>query len=74
MLAGPNVFLRPPEPSDLEVLYNWENNPDLWRVSDTLSPYSKHQISEYLNDPNNDIFMRSLDRYLEAVTGLAAKL
>jgi len=64
MLTGTNVFLRPPEPSDLGVLYDWENNPDLWRVSDTLSPYSKHQISEYLNDPNNDIFMRKQLRFM----------
>jgi diamine N-acetyltransferase len=64
MLSSDKLFLRPPEPTDLDLLYRWENDPELWHVSDTLSPYSKHQIEEYLNDAQNDIFARKQIRFI----------
>ncbi|MDP4226269.1 MAG: GNAT family N-acetyltransferase, partial [Bacteroidota bacterium] len=35
------VRLRALEPSDVEILYNWENDTSVWQISGTLSPFSK---------------------------------
>ena len=36
-----NILIRALEPEDLEYLYKWENDMDLWDVSDTLTPYPR---------------------------------
>lgn len=33
-----NILIRALEPEDLEYLYKWENDMDLWDVSDTPDP------------------------------------
>lgn len=41
--------LRAPEPDDLEFLYQLENDPELWAVSDVLpAPVPRHTLREYL--------------------------
>jgi diamine N-acetyltransferase len=56
LLSGPNIRLRAPEPDDVEVLYDWENDTSVWNVSNTLTPFSKFQIEEYVLNSQNDIF------------------
>jgi len=55
-LQGENIYLRALEPSDLEVLYKWENNPSIWSVSNTLVPFSKFVLEQYLVNAHEDIF------------------
>lgn len=55
-LRGENIFLRALEPDDLEILYKWENNPGIWRVSNTLAPFSKFVLEQYLVNAHEDIF------------------
>ncbi len=55
-LRGENIFLRALEPGDLEILYKWENNPGIWRVSNTLAPFSKFVLEQYLVNAHEDIF------------------
>ncbi len=48
------ITLRAVEPEDLALLYLWENNRDVWHVSNTLVPFSKHQLQQYIDsDPSN---------------------
>ncbi len=42
------IKLRAPEPSDAQLIYNWENDPQVWRAGDTLIPYSMYQIEEFI--------------------------
>lgn len=42
------VHLRALEPSDVDRLYIWENNPDMWRYGFSPAPLSRHQIWEYV--------------------------
>jgi diamine N-acetyltransferase len=43
------VTLRALEPDDLEFLFQLENDPELWAVSDVLpAPISRHALREYL--------------------------
>ena len=49
-LENENLFLRALEPEDLDILYKWENNLELWKYGSTLTPYSKFALRDYLND------------------------
>ena len=55
-LQGENVYLRALEPEDLMFLYSLENNPDIWEISGTLTPYSKQVLQRYLENSHRDIF------------------
>lgn len=57
MLKGENIQLRAIEPSDLEILYQWENDTNIWKVSDTITPLSKHVLTQYLANAHQDIFI-----------------
>lgn len=55
-LRAEHIFLRALEPGDLEVLYKWENDPSIWKVSNTLSPFSRFVLEQYLVNAHEDIF------------------
>ncbi len=56
MLSGKNLQLRAPEPSDMDLLYQWENDTTLWKASNTLIPFSRFQLEEYIMNAKQDIF------------------
>lgn len=64
MLKGTQVYLRAMEPQDLELLYQWENNPANWEVSGTLTPYSKNQLKQFIEDSQHDIFTLKQARFM----------
>ena len=51
------MHLRALEPDDLEFLYALENDPDIWGVSDTLAPVSRHALREYLEHASADFYV-----------------
>ena len=55
-LKGEHIYLRALEPTDLDTLYKWENNPAIWTVSNTLAPFSKFVLEQYLVNAHEDIF------------------
>ena len=55
-LENETIRLRALEPEDLELLYRWENNPDLWELGNTMSPYSRYILKEYIRESHRDIF------------------
>ncbi len=55
-LKGKHVYLRALEPEDLEFLYELENNPAIWEISGTVTPYSKHVLGLYLENAHRDIY------------------
>ncbi len=48
--------LRAPEPSDIDLLYVWENDPEIWFCGNTIAPYSRFILSKYLETAHLDIF------------------
>ena len=48
--------LRPLEPDDIELLYQWENNIEIWNVSNTRTPFSRYILAEYLKESVKDIY------------------
>lgn len=51
-----NITLRPLEPDDIELLYQWENNIEIWNVSNTRTPFSKYILAEYIKESAKDIY------------------
>lgn len=56
MISGKNVFLRALEPTDLDFLYQVENDTSLWGVSGTQIPFSKYLLEQYLQQAHLDIY------------------
>ena len=56
MMNDENILIRALEPEDLEYLYKWENNMDLWDVSDTLTPFSHFTLKKYVDHAHEDIY------------------
>jgi diamine N-acetyltransferase len=56
LMKNQMIKLRPLEPTDLDTLYNWENDTALWVVSDTVAPYSRAALWQYLEAYTGDIY------------------
>jgi diamine N-acetyltransferase len=54
-LENENLRLRALEPEDLDDLYRWENDSELWKYGSTLAPYSKFALRDYLINSLNDL-------------------
>ena len=55
-LKGNSVTLRALEPTDLDFLYDLENDEGVWEVSNTTKPYSRYVLKQYLDNAHRDIF------------------
>ena len=50
------LILRALEPTDLDVLYRWENDEELWHTSATITPFSRKQLWDYIENYDGDIY------------------
>ena len=55
-IQSQHIYLRALESSDLELLYVSENDSSVWRVSNTLTPFSKDILELYLHAAHQDIY------------------
>ncbi|WP_201987449.1 GNAT family N-acetyltransferase, partial [Hymenobacter rubidus] len=51
------MHLRALEPDDLDFLFALENDADIWGVSDTLVPVSRHALRTYLEHASADFYV-----------------
>jgi diamine N-acetyltransferase len=58
------VNLRALEPEDLEILYQWENDPDIWQAGHTLTPFSRYVLKQYLENSHLDIYQTKQLRFI----------
>ena len=57
LLKNETILLRALEPEDLDFLYQWENDADLWQHGSTLTPYSRFTLRNYLSSAlTQDVF------------------
>ena len=69
-LEGRICSLRALEPRDLDVMYGWENDITLWRVSGTVAPFSRHQLSRLIEEQQFDIYAtRQMRLVIESLAG-----
>ncbi|MBT3365238.1 MAG: GNAT family N-acetyltransferase [Flavobacteriales bacterium] len=51
-----DVRLRALEPSDLDQLLQWENNPEHWKAGPRYAPFSKAMMQAYLDAAKRDFW------------------
>ncbi|MDA3953038.1 MAG: GNAT family protein [Bacteroidales bacterium] len=56
ILVGKLTRLRAIEPNDVDLIYEWENNSSIWQLSNTITPFSKHIINQFIENSHQDIF------------------
>ncbi len=56
VLRSHRIILRAPEPEDLEIMYEMENLPEMWAVSNVTVPYSRYTLKRYIENCRNDIY------------------
>ncbi len=55
-LRSEKIRLRALEKTDVELLYRWENDTEIWGVSETLLPFSRHILERFIEEQTKDIF------------------
>jgi diamine N-acetyltransferase len=55
-LSGKNIRLRAIEPADLDIIYTWENDPGNWLISNTITPFSRHVLTRYIQHAHKDLY------------------
>jgi len=57
MIYGEKIYLRAMEPEDVDLLYKWENDTKIWQVSNTVIPFAKHILKDFIENSSNDIYI-----------------
>jgi diamine N-acetyltransferase len=55
-MIGPNLLLRALEPADIDTIFRWENDSRIWHLGNTLAPYSRFAIEQFVLNTDKDIF------------------
>ncbi len=55
-MRSENLQLRALEPTDVDLLYSWENDATLWHLSNVLSPFSRFTLEQYVLNASDDIY------------------
>ena len=63
-LENKYVSLRALELADLDVLYKWENDSNNWVFGNTMAPYSKFTLDEFIKTASYDIFVNKQVRFI----------
>jgi diamine N-acetyltransferase len=64
------IKLRAPEPTDLDWLYIWENDPEVWLSGITLVPFSRFILEKYLETAHLEIFETHQLRLMITLSGI----
>jgi diamine N-acetyltransferase len=63
-LENYNIRLRSLEPEDIDFLYQTENFENYWEISNTITPYSKYILEQYIKNSHQDIFTTKQVRFV----------
>ncbi len=55
-LQDERISLRALEPEDIDLLYEWENKEEIWTVSHTIAPFSRHILALYIQNSDKDLY------------------
>ena len=56
MLENNQIKLRALEPEDIDLLYLWENDTNLWQCGSTLAPWSRFSLKKYIEESYQHIY------------------
>ena len=55
-MKNEELVLRALELTDIDLLYQWENDMKIWEVSNTLTPFSRYQLKIYIEKAQLDLY------------------
>src|SRR5438046_132130 len=55
-LTGQLIHLRAMEPEDIDLMYRWENDSNIWSVSGTVTPFSRFTLEKFIATAHDDIY------------------
>ncbi|MGM0498301.1 MAG: GNAT family N-acetyltransferase [Bacteroidota bacterium] len=55
-LEEKDIKLRAIEPYDSNLIYKWENDSSIWYAGNTIEPFSRHIIDQYVKNAHLDLF------------------
>jgi diamine N-acetyltransferase len=64
MLKKENIVLRSPEPADVDFIFKVENDQSLWHLSNTLTPFSRFDLEQYVMLSDKDIYVTKQARFI----------
>jgi len=64
MITSKKIKLRAVEPSDIDLLFKWENDPKIWHLSNTLIPFSRFDLEQYVLNASKDPFSAKQVRFM----------
>jgi diamine N-acetyltransferase len=66
------IRFRALEPEDIDILFEWENDSEIWEISNTFEPYSKYILAKYIKDSQHDIYeSKQIRMIIETIDGKA---
>lgn len=64
MFSLSDITLRRVDHSDAELLLNWENNKENWRVSDRSEALSMHEIKSFIESQEDEFYQLNQIRFM----------
>ncbi|WP_303013755.1 GNAT family N-acetyltransferase [uncultured Bacteroides sp.] len=55
-LMNDRIYLRAVEPEDMDTMYEMENDPSMWDISNFTVPYSRYVLRQYIENSQCDVF------------------
>lgn len=66
------VRFRALEPDDIDLIFDWENNAEIWDISSTYEPFSKYILAKYIKESQRDIYeSKQVRMIIETLDGVA---
>lgn len=73
-VKGEKIYLRAMEPEDLDLIFEVENNEELWQVSATNAPVSRFAVRNFIANSTGDIYADKQLRLMACVNGTPAAI
>ena len=59
-LMNDRIYLRAVEPEDMDIMYEMENDPSMWDISNFTVPYSRYVLRQYIEGSQCDVFAEAI--------------
>ena len=64
MIEGKKISLRTAIPGDLDILFQWENDPSVWQYGVEKGSVTKKKIKKFINESQHDLYLENQLRLL----------
>jgi diamine N-acetyltransferase len=68
-IVTPRCIIRALETGDIEPMYIWENDPEIWRIGANTAYVSKARLARFIEEQNYDIYATHQMRLVVEVEG-----